>query len=218
MLFSSKQKQIQSQLARYCQTVLECMEILHHGLAQYCENPDKENIRENFHKIHKAESLADDIRRDVEVLMYSKSLFPESRGDILGLLECADKVPNQAEASLRMIRNQNIIIPPPLTPEIMRLSEVCVRCVKTMVESIERLFTDYAGATIAVGKTDELETEADRLESDFIQHVFSGEHAAQIQPLNRILLRDLVKNIAGICDRAENVGDRIRIIVAKRGI
>ena len=33
---------------------------------------------------------------------------------------------------------------------------------------------------------------------------------------DKILLRDTVKSIAQISDRAENVGDRIRIIAAKR--
>ena len=46
------------------------------------------------------------MRREIEVMMYSKALFPESRGDILTLLETIDRVPNQAEAVVRMLLNQ----------------------------------------------------------------------------------------------------------------
>ena len=194
------------------------MEIFHRALAQHCESPDSNKAKQSFHEIHKAESLADDIRRDIEVLMYSKALFPESRGDILGLLESADKVPNQVEASIQAIRDQNITILPHLIPDIMRLANVCVRCVKTMIEAIQKLFTDYTGATVAVGKIDELETAADHIEAELIQQIFSDVPATPAESMNKILLRDLVRQIASICDRAENVGDRIRIIVAKRGV
>ncbi len=34
----------------------------------------------------------------------------------------------------------------------------------------------------------------------------------------KIMLRDLVKQVAAVSDRAENVGDRISIIVAKRNV
>ena len=42
--------------------------------------------------------------------MYSKALFPESRGDILGLLEAMDKVPNQAEKALLVMLTQYIVL------------------------------------------------------------------------------------------------------------
>ena len=37
-----------------------------------------------------------------------------------------------------------------------------------------------------------------------------------LDPMQKILVRELVRNIAAISDRAENAGDLIRIIVAKR--
>ena len=42
---------------------------------------------------HKFESKADDIREEIKALMYGKALIPESRGDIMGLLESIDKIP-----------------------------------------------------------------------------------------------------------------------------
>jgi len=214
MIFASKQKKVQARIALYCKTVSDCLDVFKRSITQYCKEPDRNTIRENFHEIHKAESLADDIRREIEVMMYSKALFPESRGDILGLLETMDKVPNQAEACVQMIHEQRITIPEGFASRIPQLVEVCSRCVQTMLDSVEKLFTDYTSATVAVGKIDQLETEADHIESDLQVRLFSS----QIDGTDKILLRDLIKDIAGICDRAENVGDRIRVIVAKRGI
>jgi uncharacterized protein Yka (UPF0111/DUF47 family) len=39
-----------------------------------------------------------------------------------------------------------------------------------------------------------------------------------VPDLQKILLRDLTQHLSAIADRAETVGDRIRIMVAKRSV
>ena len=212
MPFRSKQKKIQSQISDYSNSVLECMDIFQRAVTHYCDQPDREAARAAFDEVHRAESKADDIRGEIEVMMYSKSLFPESRGDILGLLESMDKVPNQAESAVRMIWNQHVAIPEGFVPQILQLVDVCCRTVDAMVESAEKLFSDFTNAAIAVGRIDELESEADRIEEALIEKLFSDPDDS----IRTIVFRDFIKSVVQISDRAENVGDRIRLIVAKR--
>ncbi len=212
MPFISKQKKIQLQISDYFKSVLECMEIFHQAVKHYCKQPDREAARAAFDEVHKAESKADDIRGEIEVMMYSKSLFPESRGDILGLLETMDKVPNQAESAVRMIWNQHVVIPDAFSLHILQLIDVCCRTVDAMVEAAEKLFSDFTNAAIAVGRIDELESEADRIEESLIEKLFSEPGDG----IRTIIFRDFIKSVVQISDRAENVGDRIRLIVAKR--
>jgi len=214
MLFISKQKEIQSQISEYCTSVLKCMDTFQDAVKQYCANRDRKAAKASFAKVHKAESRADDIRREIEVLMYSKSLFPESRGDIMGLLETMDRVPNQAESAIRMIWNQYVVIPKEHIAEILILVDVCCRSAYAMVEAAEKLFTDFTNAAIVVGKIDELESEGDKIEASLIEKVFSKK----VDSISTIIFRDFVECVGSISDRAENVGDRIRIIVAKRTI
>jgi predicted phosphate transport protein (TIGR00153 family) len=214
MIFVSKQKKIESSLGEYRDKVATCLEIFEKSFLQYLDDPDKDVLEKNGVEIHKAESLADDIRREVEVMMYSKALFPESRGDILALLESTDRVPNQAEATLHMISNQRISIPKQFHPQIIEMISLCMRCGKAMLDASEKLFSDFTIATIMIGKIDELESEADHLEESIIKQIFSSD----MDGFEKIMLRDTVKQIAAISDRAENVGDKIRIIVAKRRV
>jgi len=214
MFFASKQKGIESEIARYCDTVLDCVRMFKRAIEQHCENPDRGLVKKHYDTVHKAESLADDIRREIEVMMYTKALFPESRGDILGLLETMDKVPNHAESAVRVIYEEHLTVPQFLVPGITRLLDVSERCVEAMLDAVDKLFKDYTSATVAVGKVDELETEADRIESELKERVF----ASDMEGLDKILLRDLIGRFSGICDRAENVGDRVRIMVAKRAV
>jgi len=214
MLFSNKQKEIQSQISEYCASVIKCMDTFQDAIKLYCDNSDRKAAKNSFAEVHKAESKADDIRREIEVLMYSKSLFPESRGDIMGLLETMDRVPNQAESSIRMIWNQYVIIPEQHIDEVLNLVDVCCRATYAMVDSAEKLFSDFTNAAVAVGKIDELESEGDRIEASLIEKIFSEKPDS----VSTIVFRDFIKCVVQISDRAENVGDRIRIIVAKRAI
>jgi predicted phosphate transport protein (TIGR00153 family) len=214
MIFISKQKKIESSLGEYRSKVTACLEIFEKSFVQYLENPDKILLEKSCVEIHKAESLADDIRREVEVLMYSKALFPESRGDIMALLESMDRVPNQAESTIHMISNQQISIPKEYHPQIIEMLNLCTRCGQAMVDACAKLFSDFTTATVMIGKIDELESETDHLEGSLIKQIF----ASDMDGFQKIMLRDTVKQIAAVTDRAENVGDKIRIIVAKRRV
>lgn len=214
MLFASRQKEIQEQVFEYCASVTKCLNFFQNAVQQYCANMNRAAAKANFAEVHRAESKADDIRREIEVMMYSKSLFPESRGDIMGLLETMDKVPNQAEAAVLMIWNQHVEIPENHVSEVLALVDVCCRSVYAMVEAAETLFSNFTNAAVAVGKIDELESEADKMEAALIEKIFSEKPDS----VATLIFRDFVTSITHISDRAENVGDRIRIIVAKRTI
>lgn len=212
MFFNTKQRKIEGLMREYTGQILSCIHSFKDAIAEYCSNSDRNAVKESFSKVHHAESKADDIRREIEVMMYSKALFPESRGDILGLLEAIDRLPNHAESAIRMIWSQYIVIPEDLHGEMMQLVEYCCRSVECVVEAVDMLFKNFRNATTIVGKIDQIESEVDHLEYSMIEKVFQ----AQPGEVSSVLLRDLINYISGISDRAENVGDRIGIMIAKR--
>lgn len=213
-MFRNRQKEIEAGIGRYCTEVTTTMEILYASMEQYICQPDREALRVNLKTIHKAESRADDLRAEIEVLMYSKAIFPESRKDIMELLELLDKIPNHAESCIRMVLTQHITIPPEFSLEVLKLVGISKHAVTHIVEATLTLFRDYTMATVSVGKVDELESEGDHCEAALIETLFSGTRDG----FEKILLRDLFLHIGKISDRAENVGDRIRVLVAKRRI
>ena len=207
-----KQQRVQGQLDEYNRKVIECLKIFRSAFAE-C-SIDRRRLEQGYRDVHKAEGEADDIRRTLEDMMYTESVFPESRGDILGLIEAMDRVPNSAEYAVRMVLIQHIDLPAELRTSISELVEVCCMSVVAMINGVEQLFSNYIDAMVTVGKIDLLESEADTIEEELIDRIFSSE----IADLQKILLRDLVEHISNIADRAENVGDRIRLMVAKRSV
>ena len=214
MFFSSKQKKLEALLSSYCEQVVICQCHLETAMCQYSQSGDLKQLRHNGSQIYRAESTADDLRHSIEELMYLKAIFPSSRGDILNLLESVDKIPNQAESSIRMLINQHISIDADFWPDILAMIELTCSCVATLVKAIDQLFNNFASARIAVGKVDELESAIDTIEYSLIDRVFSSD----IDGVGKLLLRDIIKGIASISDRAENSADQLRIILAKRGV
>jgi predicted phosphate transport protein (TIGR00153 family) len=179
-----------------------------------CAEYDSTYLEERISLVHRHEKLADDLRRELEVMMYSKALFPESRGDVLGMIETTDKVANQAEAAVRMMKTHHISLPKAFHPHFVNLLHICRDTTEALLSASRSVFRDYTTAAALVGKVDQLESDADQLEADLTESIFaSGEKG-----WNKLLLRDLIRSIAKISDRAESAGDRIRIIVAKRSI
>jgi uncharacterized protein len=212
MLFVSKQKDVEAQLAQYRAKVAQCLDGFRHAFQQYFQTSDRTALHDNYQATHGAESQADDLRRAVEVMMYSKSIFPESRGDIMGLLEAMDKMPNRAEEAVRMMLNQYVVVPEAYQEAFLELVEVNHRSVMGLLAAAEKLFSDFTHAAVAVGRVDEMESESDHLQAALIDRIFGGD----LEGVHKLLLRDLAGCISEISDRAQAAGDRIRIIVAKR--
>jgi uncharacterized protein Yka (UPF0111/DUF47 family) len=55
---------------------------------------------EKLQAVNRLESEADKLRRSIETQLYAQTLIPESRGDVLGLLENLDSVLNLHEGAL----------------------------------------------------------------------------------------------------------------------
>ncbi len=214
MFFRSKQKHIEAGMREYREKAAACVSAFALGMHDFCETGDFERLEEQARAVHAAESEADDLRRQIENMMYERALFPESRGDILDLLETMDSVVNQADRTLRSIFDQRITIPREVRQFILELTEINERCVGLMLQASLLLFDTYTSASALTGKMDELESRSDRLQAETVQWIFTHD----LSDLQKILLRDLVGAIGEISDKCMNVGDRIRIIVVKRMI
>ncbi len=164
-------------------------------------------------KTHMAESSCDDIRRRIEEALYAKALIPESRGDILNLLEAVDRVPNTADGVLHDIQDQLLEIPEEMKGKFTQLVHVNCDCFADLTKAFRLLFTEPEQIHQLTDALDKKESSADHLERDMIRAVFTNP---TIAPDQRILLRDLIRQICNISDRAENAADTLHIVVVKR--
>lgn len=162
--------------------------------------------------VHAAEAKADDLRRSIELTLYEKALIPESRGDVLGLIETVDRIPNSFEHIVADMHVQQLAVPKKFRERFLNLVEVNVDAYNAMRDSVRDFFYNRKNTVERLSHIDERESKSDQLQRKLIKNIF----AADMDTGEKILLRDLVNQIGEISDGAEQCADRLILAVVKR--
>jgi len=213
--FWKKENSIEKMLSRYFERCDTCFQMSEKALGVFFETGQGEAFEAAIQKAHEAESAADDLRREIELTLYGKALLPDSRGDLLGLLEAFDRLPNMVETALYALRCQRIELPGDLVAPYKRLVEVNLQSYYLCRRAVDALLSNPKVTLHATKEVDEKESESDRIERDIICQIFDDP---KIDTGRKLLLKDLILLIGGISDRAEAVADRIGIVAIKRQI
>lgn len=175
----------------------------------YCENFEYLIIQ-----THKFESKADDIREEVKSLMYEKALIPESRGDIMLLLDAMDIVPHLFEKVLYSIQTQKLALPDFILSDTKELIKISLECCDLMNREVVALFKKNERIRDLLLQIDSNESRCDHIERRIITKLFD----APIDPFQKLQLKELIGLIGEISDQADRVSKRINIINIKRRV
>jgi predicted phosphate transport protein (TIGR00153 family) len=162
--------------------------------------------------VHKQESIADDMRRELEGELLSGRLLPGSRSEVLAIIEAVDRVPNVAEEIVDTFTVQGLQVPAELHADLKQILAKSLEACAVMNSTVSLLFEDLRSIKKLADQVDSIESAVDRMERYLIQRVFQLE----IELAEKLQLRDLVRDIASLADRAENVTDRTQWMALKR--
>ncbi|MEW6671478.1 MAG: DUF47 family protein [Thermodesulfobacteriota bacterium] len=173
-----------------------------------------ENFEYLIIQTHKFESRADDIREEVKSLMYEKALIPESRGDIMLLLDSIDIIPHLFEKVLYSIQTQKLTLPDFIIPDTKELIKISLECCDLMIREVIALFKKNERIRDLLTQIDSNESHCDHIERRIIIKIFD----AAIDPFQKLQLKELIGLIGEISDQADRVSKRINIINIKRRV
>lgn len=213
-MFFKKNNKVENMVESYLERVDECVESFLKAIRLWVHEGRTVEFETLVDECHKRESQADDLRRNIEMTLYGKALLPESRGDILGLLETFDRIPNSAETALFMISCQRIDIPSEFAADVLRLTETNFETYGLVRKAFDALL-DNPKQTLYVSKeVEDSESRSDREERALIGRIFDSDYSFG----QKVLLKELVFSIGNIADRSENAADRIGIVAIKRKV
>lgn len=207
-------RKVEEKITEYLDSAKQCMECCKSSMDVFFANGQTEAFDDLVRSAHRFESKSDDLRREIEHLLYGKALLPESRGDILGLLETFDKIPNAAETVLFLLQTQRTIVPQNLATRFEALVVVNLQAFQLAYRAMCILFDKPEGTIELTRQIDRLESESDQEERRLITTIFSSD----FDLAEKIILRDIVAAIGAISDRCENLADRAAIVTIKRKI
>jgi uncharacterized protein len=163
---------------------------------------------------HKFESKADDIRDEINFLMYSRALIPESREDVMNLIEQVEVVPRIFELILHLIRTQKIKIPDFVLPEVKNLIRMSVESCDLMIKQIDLMLKNREGIRALMTTIDHNESHCDHIERSLMTKVFDSS----LDSIHKIQLKELIIAMGEISDQADRVSKRVNIMVLKRRV
>ena len=209
-----KEQQIEALIYSYLDYLKMAQENFQNSLDIFFEKGFCEKFDFLIEQTHKFESRADDIRNEIETMMYAKALIPESRGDILGLLEAIDEIPNIFEHVLYMIQTQKLTVPTFITVDIRDLIRVSLECCDLLVSQVKALFTKAEEIKALVSTIDNNESHCDHIERRIITKIFDSD----LDPFLKVQLKELIIHMGEISDQADRVSRRVYIISIKRRV
>jgi len=213
-MFFKKQQQIESLIYSYLDNLKMTEKRFTEALNTYL----KEDVCGDFdfltEQTHKFESKADDIREEIKALMYGKALIPESRGDIMGLLESIDEIPRILEVLLYMIETQKLVIPGFIVSDIKELIEISLESCDLLFKQVEALFKKSEELKALVSRIDHNESHCDHIERRIITKIFDSD----IDPFQKLQLKEMIIYMGEISDQADRVSKRVNIISMKRHV
>ena len=214
-IFFSRQKVIEERLAEYLDHWWECVQCFQQGMHAYLADGLGEELDFHYGRVDRAESKGDELRRSIEVELYARALLPESRGDILRILESLDLVINRAESTIRQVVIERLEVESWMRPGLSRLTDVTVETCKTLHLAASHLLR---GEDAPIGElilqVDKAESRCDHVGEDLLGRIF----ASNIDLSRKLQLKDFVRRIGTISDRAEAAGDQLHIVSVKRKV
>ena len=208
-----KEKSIIDKIKTYLDQVDRCRDGFRVCIEKLITEPQSEENAAIVEEVHRSESRADDLRRSIEFQLYERALIPESRGDVLGLIETLDAIPGMFQSLCYQLLLERITFPDQFRERYLHLVDVNIKAYDLVRQAVVGLFysNDVKEQTDLV---DAVESDSDHIERSLIRDIFSSK----LEKADKILLKEIVVNTGDISDQAETVKDRLALAIIKRKI
>ena len=213
MTLFRKTKELDNKINEFLDNVSEAGLIYSRAIDLYLEKGACEDFMKKRQEISAFESRNDQLRRDVEATLYEHTLLPDSRADVLELLEAIDRVMNKYESNLYMYAIEKPQIPTAFHHAFKELVQTVVDCVEALVVSARSFFEMNGEIKNHLHKVMFFEKQADQ-QGTSLKTAFFDEKNLELAHQRQ--LQDFEMATEGISDLSEDVADTLTVLAVKR--
>jgi len=207
-------KILEQKSADFLDVTTEAGQVLLTGIGHYLNGATKQ-FEADLKQITILENRGDNLRREIENQLYTETLIPESRGDVLALLENIDNITNQSKQILMELSVEIPEIPTEFHDDYLHLAEKSVKAVEEVISSTRKFLNYPLMVEHSLNKVHFWESEADRQSETLKRKVF---RTAGLELSRKFHLRYFALHIETLADKAEDVADRLAIYSIKRSL
>jgi predicted phosphate transport protein (TIGR00153 family) len=173
-------------------------------------------------ELAKLENDADKLKRNVRLHMPKNLFLPVPRSDLLDMLTMQDQVANAAKDISGLMLGRKMVVPASMAESMMNFikesiatSEQALKAINELDELVE---TGFGGREIQlverlIKELDRLENVNDRTEIKIRAALFKLEK--DLPPIDVMFLYKVIESIGGLADRAQRVGSRLQLLIAR---
>ena len=184
------------------------------GVDSYLKG-NMESFEKKLEDITDTENQGDALRRSLEEQLYMQTLIPESRGDVLELLENMDALLDCFKGAMWRFEIECPVIPAEFHNDLKELVACVVDAVEAMVRSARAFFKELGAVADHMHKVSYWEKQSDKVSTRLQRNIF---RKSELHLSHKLQLRDFVIHIDQIADQAEDVADKMSIYVIKRSL
>ncbi len=183
---------------------------------------DLDTVQKCKDTIFRLEHEADQIKNGVRANLPAAFLMPVGRRDLLDLLSTQDAIAGAAQDVAGLLSLGRLQTPAALRDDLIAFvrrvvdaTAMCRQAVDRLDELLESGFRGRdADRVLSVAEQiDEIETETDHQGMALVRVLF--DHEEEIGPLSVVFWYDAIRTLGKVADEAENVGDRLRLLLAR---
>jgi predicted phosphate transport protein (TIGR00153 family) len=211
-ILKKRQHGIERQVDEFMDRVSEAGLLCKQGMEAYLGN-DMDAFALSLESIRETEHQGDTLRRTIETELYRRTLIPESRGDVMELLEDMDALLDRFTGLIWQFEIERPEICAEFHADLKELLQYSIEAVEADVRSCRAFFKEIHAVSDHIHKVSFWEKESDKVSTRIQRAIFSRE---DLRLSHRMHLRFFVKQVDRIADEAEDVADRLNIYVIKR--
>ena len=182
---------------------------------EYYLSDNKEDFERKLEEIADCEHHGDDLRRSINEHLYAKTLIPESRGDVMELLENMDSLLDRFKGTLWRFKIEYPDICDDFHGDFKQLINTVIEANEAIVASCRAFFTDISKVASYLYKVSYWESESDKISTRLQMNIFEKK---DLRLSHRMQQRDFAHSLDKIADRAEDIADKLNIYVIKRSL
>lgn len=208
-----KTKTLENEIDRFYDSLSDSVAVFKSGISEYLDG-DVAAFQERLVQVRDLEHICDELRREIRYKLYTQMLIPESRGDVLGLLENSDNVIDTIKKVLNHFDIEQPQIPDIFKPDFLKLSITTAAAVDEMVSACRAFFRDFNKVNDYINKVYFYEGETDRLEEKLKRSIFQSNTLEAFS--RKVHMRYFIEQVAKLSDKAEDVVERLSVSAIKR--
>jgi len=205
---------LEKEIDDFLDKLSQCSLLFKIAIKVYLNEGCTDDFEHKLQDVNKMESDADHLRRAIETQLYAQTLIPESRGDVLGLIENLDQLLNLYEGSLWAFSIEKPDIPEEYHNDFEALTDLAVQSVESLVLASRAFFRNIDAVGDHNHKVMFFEKEADKVSTKLKKAIFGSD----LHLSHKTHLRNFVEHIDNVPDLAEDVADRLAIYAIKRTV